>query len=51
MKKSLQFLSHRPSILNLADKILVIKDGMMVAFILSLKLIGQVQKLMTGAAN
>lgn len=44
-------ISHRPSILNLADKILVIKDGMMVAFGSKSELIGQVQKLMTGAAN
>ncbi len=41
-------ISHRPSILNLADKIMVMKDGMMVAFGAKNELIGQVQKLMTG---
>jgi PrtD family type I secretion system ABC transporter len=41
-------ISHRPSILNLADKIMVVKDGMMVAFGAKNELINQVQKLMTG---
>lgn len=41
-------ISHRPSILNLADKIMVVKDGMIVAFGSKNELIGQVQKLMTG---
>ena len=41
-------ISHRPSILNLADKIMVVKDGMMVAFGAKNELMGQVQKLMTG---
>lgn len=41
-------ISHRPSILNLADKIMVIKDGMMVAFGAKNELMGQVHKLMTG---
>jgi ATP-binding cassette subfamily C protein len=43
-------ISHRPSILNLADKIMVMKDGMMVAFGAKNELMGQVQKLMTGTA-
>ncbi len=42
-------ISHRPSILNMADKIMVVKDGMMVAFGAKNDLMGQVQKLMTGA--
>lgn len=41
-------ISHRPSILNLADKIMIVKDGMMVAFGAKNELINQVQKLMTG---
>lgn len=41
-------ISHRPSILNLADKIMVVKDGVMVAFGAKSELINQVQKLMTG---
>lgn len=44
-------ISHRPSILNLADKIMVVKDGVMVAFGAKNELIGQVQKLMTGATT
>ena len=43
-------ISHRPSILNLADKIMVMKDGMIVAFGAKNELMGQVQKLMTGTA-
>lgn len=42
-------ISHRPSILNLADKIMVVKDGTTVAFGAKSELIGQVQKLMSGA--
>lgn len=44
-------ISHRPSILNLADKIMVVKDGVMVAFGAKNELIGQVQKLMTGTTT
>ena len=41
-------ISHRPSILNLADKIMVMKDGMIVAFGAKNELMNQVHKLMTG---
>jgi PrtD family type I secretion system ABC transporter len=44
-------ISHRPSILNLADKIMVMKDGMMVAFGSKQDLMGQVQKLLSGATT
>ncbi len=44
-------ISHRPAILNLADKIMVVKDGMMVAFGSKGEMIGQVQKLMSGTAK
>jgi len=44
-------ISHRPSILNLADKIMVMKDGMMVAFGSKAELLGQVQKLLSGTTK
>jgi PrtD family type I secretion system ABC transporter len=44
-------ISHRPAILNLADKIMVVKDGMMVAFGSKGEMMGQVQKLMSGAVK
>ena len=40
-------ISHRPSILNLADKIMVVKDGMMVAFGSKAEMMGQVQQIMS----
>ena len=44
-------ISHRPAILNLADKIMVVKDGVMVAFGSKGEMIGEVQKLMSGKAK
>lgn len=41
-------ISHRPSILNLADKIMVMKDGMLVAFGSKAEMMSNVQKLMSG---
>jgi PrtD family type I secretion system ABC transporter len=44
-------ISHRPNILNFADKIMVMKDGMIVAFGSKSDLMGQVQKLLSGTTK
>ncbi len=44
-------ISHRPAILNLADKIMIVKDGVIVAFGSKAEMIGQVQKLMSAPVN